>query len=263
MQTSALSIARATHHHPLPVRPPTLLAVARPAPQNRLLRALPPEVLERLSAQLELVELPRGSVLYEAGTPIRYTYFPTNSIVSLFYMMENGDSVQTAMVGFEGMVGISPFMGCQKSPSCAVMQSAGSLVKVRSSLLAGEFERSPQATQLLLRYTQSLFIQLAQSAVCNRHHSVEDQLCRWLLTTLDRQRGNEEMFMTHELIANLIGARREGVTEAAGNLQRLGIIRYRRGHITVVDRPALERHVCECYDVVKRQTDLLMPTRSS
>jgi CRP-like cAMP-binding protein len=233
------------------------MAVPPPSYDNSLLNALPHEVLLRVAPHLERIKLAQGTVLYEAGSQVRYVYFPVDSIISLLYVLENGDSAQTVMVGSEGMVGVSPFMGCLVSPSCAVMQSSGSLFKLRASSLAHEFVHNAQATQLLLRYTQSLFIQLAQSAVCNRHHSLEDQLCRWLLTTLDRLPGNE-LFMTHELIANMIGARREGVTGAAGNLQRLGIINYSRGHITVVDRPALERHVCECYAAVKKQTDHLM-----
>lgn len=258
MQSLALRVERQPQNYPSPARAPSLVPIARPAYENRMLRALPREVLDRIAPHLELVDLPQGAVLYEAGSPVRTTYFPVNSIVSLVYVMENGDSAQTVMVGFEGMVGVSPFMGCETSPSRAVMQSAGTIYKLRSSLLAHEFAHNPQATQVLLRYTQSLFIQLAQSAVCNRHHSLENQLCRWLLTTLDRLRSNE-LYITQELIANLIGARREGVTGAAGNLQRMGIITYSRGHITVIDRPALERQVCECYAAVKQQTEHLIP----
>jgi len=257
MQSLALRVERQPQHYPVPARAPALVTVAKRTYENRLLRALPREVQDRIGPHLERIELPQGAVLYEAGAQVRYTYFPVNSIVSLLYVMENGDSAQTVMVGFEGLVGVSPFMGCKNSPSRAVMQSSGALYKVRSSLMAQEFVNNAQATQLLLRYTQSLFIQLAQSAVCNRHHSLENQLCRWLLTTLDRLHGNE-MYITQELIANMIGARREGVTGAAGNLQRMGIITYSRGHITVVDRPALERHVCECYATVKQQTDHLI-----
>lgn len=260
MQSTVLSIDRAYHHNPLPVQRRPSIDLVRPAFQNHLLQALPPDVLERITPHLEPTELLRGTVLYEAGSQIKCTYFPINSIISLFYIMSNGNSAQTAMVGCEGMVGISPFLGCPISPSSAVMQSTGLVIKVRSSILAHEFEHNPKTTQLLLRFTQSLFIQLAQTAACIRHHSIEDQLCRWLLMTLDRQTSNE-ILMTHELIANLIGYRREGVSEAAGNLQRLGLITYRRGHITVLDRPALERHVCECYAVVKSQTDLLSPGR--
>ena len=257
MQSLALKLERQPQNYPSPARAPALVPVAKRAYENLLLRALPREVQDRIGPHLERIDLPQGAALYEAGSQVRYTYFPISSVVALLYVMENGDSAQTGMVGFEGMVGIAPFMGCQTSPSRAVMQSSGSLYKVRSSLLTHEFENNAQATQLLLRYTQSLFIHLAQSAVCNRHHSLENQLCRWLLTTLDRLRGNE-IFITQELIANMIGARREGVTGAAGNLQRMGIITYTRGHITVVDRPALERQVCECYATVKKQTGHLI-----
>lgn len=262
MHPSALGIARTHQNNPISTRLPKLVSITSSAYQNRLLRELPPEVLERISPHLELVELPRGNVLYEAGSLIRYSYFPISSIIALFYTMANGASTQTAMIGFEGMVGLSPLMGCQKSPSCAVIQCAGWAIKLRSSLLASEFEGNPKATQLLLRYTQSVFIQLAQSVACNRHHSVADRFCRWLLTTLDRQHGNE-IVMTHEMIANLIGTRREAVTDAAGNLQRLGIISYRRGRITILDRAALEQHVCECYEVVARHTDFLIPARTN
>ena len=256
MQSLAVRVERQGGHYPMPARASWLAAT--PSHENRLLDALPREVLERIGPQLERIELDQGTVLYETGTQVRYVHFPVDSIVSLLYIMENGDSAQTVMVGSEGMVGFSSLMGCQTSPSSAVMQTSGTVLKLRASVLAHEFEANPAAMQLLLRYTQSLFIQLAQSAVCNRHHTLENQLCRWLLTTLDRLPGNE-MFVTQELIANMIGARREGVTGAAGNLQRLGIINYSRGHITVVDRPALERHACECYAVVRRQTDHLLP----
>jgi len=258
MQSLALRFERHAQHYPMAARAPSLIALTPSRYANRLLNALPRDVVENIAGQLERIEVSQGTVLYETGTQVRYVYFPLDSIASLIYVMENGDSAQTVMVGPEGMVGFSSLMGCEISPSSAVMQTSGALLKIRASLLMREFEKSPAATQLLLRYTQSLFIQLAQSAVCNRHHSLENQLCRWLLTTLDRLPGNE-LFMTQELIANMIGARREGVTGAAGNLQRLGMINYSRGHITVVDRPALERHVCECYAVVKRQTDHLMP----
>ena len=234
-----------------PARHPASAPLSR---YNRLLRALPADVLARIAPHLQLVELPQGAVLYEAGALIKDVYFPINSIVSLLYTMENGDCSQTAMVGCEGMVGLSPFMGSEIASSCAVMQTSGSLFKLRASLLAREFDRSRQAIQLLLRYTQTLFIQLAQSAVCNRHHSLVRQLSRWLLTTLDRLHGNE-LVVTHELIAKMLGARREGITEVVGHLQRMGMISCRRGHITVIDRPALEQHACECYAVVKRQTE--------
>jgi CRP-like cAMP-binding protein len=258
MQSTALKIGTTYRPGRLPVQRSPLIDQARLAHHNHLLLALPQDVLERISPHFEPTELLRGTVLYEAGAQIKYTYFPINSIISLFYVTADGNSVQTAMVGLEGMVGISPFMGCPTSPCTAVMQSTGLVLKIRSSILAPEFEHNPKSTQLLLRYIQSSFIQLAHAAVCNRHHTIEDQLCRWLLMTLDRQPSNE-ILITHELLANLIGSRREGVTEAAGNLQRLGIITYRRGHITVVDRPALERHVCECYEAVNSQTAQLLP----
>ncbi len=258
MQSLALRVDRQARHCLISAGAPSLLAVPPPRYENRLLNALPREMLARIGPQLERIELAQGTILYDTGTQVRSVYFPVDSIVSLLYVMENGDSAQTVMVGSEGMVGFSSLMGCQTSPSSAVMQTSGVVLKLRAGVLQHEFESSPPATQLLLRYTQSLFIQLAQSAVCNRHHTLENQLCRWLLTTLDRLPGNE-LFVTQELIANMIGARREGVTGAAGNLQRLGIINYSRGHITIVDRPALERHVCECYAVVRRQTDHLLP----
>jgi CRP-like cAMP-binding protein len=257
MPSFALRVEPQGQHYSLPPRAPALVPLAPPVYENRLLNALPRQVLDRIAPHLERSEVEQGTILYDAGSQVRSLYFPVDSIVAMLYVMENGDSAQTVMVGCEGIVGFSSLMGCQTSPSSAVMQTSGALLKLRASLLAQEFERNPQATQLLLRYTQSLFIQLAQSAVCNRHHSLENQLCRWLLTTLDRQHGSE-LFMTQELIATMIGARREGVTGAAGNLQRLGIINYSRGHITVVDRPALERRACECYATVKRQTDHLM-----
>lgn len=262
MHSSTQSIFHTHRNEPMAAWAPIQGSIANLAYQNRLLRELPSEVLDRLSPRLELVALQRGNVLYQSDSPISYSYFPISSIISLFYTMANGDSAQTGMVGFEGMVGISPLMGYQKSPSCAVVQCAGSAIKLPTSLLASEFERNPKATQLLLRYTQSLFIQLAQAVACNRHHTVADRFCRWLLTTLDRQCGNE-IIMTHDMIANLIGTRREAVTEAAGNLQRLGIIRYRRGKITILDRAALERLVCECYAVVARHTELLVQGRTN
>lgn len=239
-----------------------LLAIAHQSRQNRLLRSMSEDVWARVSPHLELIELPLGSVLYESGTLLKHVYFPANSIISLLYVMENGASAQTAMVGFEGVVGVSLLMGCDTAPYRAVVQSAGYAFKLKASVLAQEFERTPAVTNLLLRYTQSLITQMAQTAVCNRHHSLEQQLCRWLLMSLDRLPGND-LFMTQELISNMIGVRREGVTEAAGKLQRLGMISYTRGRITVVNRPALEGHVCECYAVVKKETDRLLPARVS
>lgn len=240
-----------------PARTPGLSGTADLAHVNVLLGSFPHDALDRLAPHLKLLEMPQNKVLHESGSPVEYVYFPVNSIISLLYMMENGDSVQTAMIGHEGMIGISNFMG-STSPDYAVMQSAGSVLRLRASVLADEIERSPQIMRLLLHYTQTLFIQLAQSLICRRHHSVENQFCKWLLTALDCSRGNE-LFVTHQLVASMIGVRREGITEAAVNLQRLGIIRYRRGHITFIDRAALENRVCECYGVVKRQTASLLP----
>lgn len=238
----------------LPARAP-LIAIARQSRQNHLLKALPEEVWNHISPHLELIPLPLGSCLVrEAGGPVKYVYFPTNSIVSLLCVMENGASAQTAMVGVEGMVGISPFMGFETSPCRAVVQSAGYAFKLPTRVLMHEFEQTPAVTQLLLRYTQSLITQMAQTAGCNRLHSLEQQLCRFLLSSLDRLPG-DDLAITQELISKMIGVRREGVTEAAGKLQRLGMISYSRGHITVVDRPALERHVCECYAVIKGETE--------
>ncbi|MFT3848297.1 MAG: Crp/Fnr family transcriptional regulator [Propionivibrio sp.] len=223
---------------------------------NGLLSRFPRAALHRLAPYLKLLQMPQNKVLHECGVRVEYVYFPVDSIIALLYVMENGDSVQTAMVGREGMVGISNFMG-STSPGCAVMQSAGSVLRLRAAVLAEEIERSPDIMRLLLRHTQALFVQLAQSLVCRRHHSVEDQFCMWLLTALDCSRDGE-LFVTHQLIAGMIGVRREGITEAAVNLQRQGIIRYRRGHITFIDRAALEKRVCECYGVVKRQSELLL-----
>ena len=208
--------------------------------QNHLLAALPPEVRERLYSGLELVPLKLGAVLYESGGVMQHVYFPTNSIVSLLYVMEDGASAEIAVVGNEGMVGISLFMGGESTPSRAVVQSAGHAFRLKGHLLKEEFHRSGPAQHLLLRYTQALLTQMAQTAVCNRHHSVEQQLCRWLLLSLDRLSDNK-LAMTQELIANMLGVRREGVTEAAGKLQTAGLISYSRGKITVLDRPRLEK----------------------
>lgn len=260
MSALALTNEREQRNYPLPVHAPSLVSIAHTWKHNHVLKALPVDVWERISPHLELIELPQGTVLYEANAPIKYVYFPVNSIVSLLYMMENGDTAQTAMVGFEGMAGVWAFMGCQTSPSRAVMQISGLVFKLRASVLAYEFDHSPQATQILLRYTQTLFTQFAQTAVCNRYHSIKEQVCRWLLTTLDRQPGNN-LFVTHELIARMIGVRREGVTECIGDLQRLGGISCSRGRIVVTDRPTLERHVCTCYAAVKDQTEHLVPAR--
>jgi CRP-like cAMP-binding protein len=226
--------------------------------QNHLFRALPAEARERVFPHLELVELTQGDVLYESGDILEHVYFPTNSIVSLLYVMENSASAEIAVVGNEGMVGIALFMGGETTPNRAVVQSAGHAFRLKGALLKQEFNRSGAFQYLLLRYTQALLTQMAQTAVCNRHHSVDQQLCRRLLLSLDRQSSNI-LAMTQELIANMLGVRREGVTEAAGKLQDVGLISYKRGRITVLDRPRLEQICCECYGVVKAEFDRLLP----
>ena len=226
--------------------------------QNRLLAALPEAEWVRWLPQLELVDMPLGKVLYEPGNRLAHVYFPTDSIVSLLYVMEDGGSAEIAMVGLEGLVGISLFMGGESTPSRAVVQSAGHAFRLKARLMMQEFNRAGPVLHLLLRYTQALITQMSQTAVCNRHHSLDQQLCRWLLLSLDRLPSNE-IFMTQELIANMLGVRREGVTEAAGRLQKAGLIRYQRGRITVLDRPGLEQRTCECYAVVKTEYDRLLP----
>jgi len=226
--------------------------------QNHLLRALPEAEFTRLQAHLELVPMPLGEVLYESGSQLRHVYFPTTSIVSLLYVMEDGASAEIAVVGNEGMVGVALFMGGETTPSRALVQSAGHAYRLPGQLLKDEFNRASGLQYLLLRYTQALLTQMAQTAVCNRHHSVDQQLCRWLLLSLDRLPSNK-LVMTQELIANMLGVRREGVTDAAGKLQSAGIIKYSRGHITVLDRPLLEAQCCECYLVVKKEFDRLLP----
>jgi CRP-like cAMP-binding protein len=226
--------------------------------ENHLLASLPAADYERLLPELELVLMPLGWAVYESGGHQGYVYFPTNSIVSLLYVMENGASAEMAVTGNEGLVGIALFMGGETTPSRAVVQSAGHAYRLKAAVLRREFEHGGALQHLLLRYTQALITQMAQTAVCNRHHSVEQQLCRWLLLSMDRLPGNE-LRMTQELIANMLGVRREGVTEAAGKLQEAGLIHYSRGHITVLDRPKLETQVCECYAVVKREVDRLLP----
>ncbi len=226
--------------------------------QNRLLGALPASDYERIAPHLELIPMPLGSVLYESGTRMRHVYFPTTSIVSLLYVMEDGASAEIAIVGNEGILGISLFMGGNTTPSRAVVQSAGHGFRLKADLMKDEFGRFGPTMHLLLRYTQALITQMAQTAVCNRHHSIDQQLCRWLLLSLDRLSSNE-LSMTQELIANMLGVRREGVTEAAGKLQDAGLIKYSRGRITVFDRPGLEARACECYQVVKRESDRLLP----
>lgn len=230
--------------------------------QNHLLAALPPAIQQRLLPMLELVPLQLGKVLYESGDTMRYVYFPTDSIVSLLYVMESGASAEISVVGNEGIVGVSLFMGGESTPSRAVVQSAGSAYRLPGQRLKDEFNRHTELMQLLLRYTQSLITQMAQTAVCNRHHSIDQQLCRWLLLSLDRLSDNK-LTMTQELIANMLGVRREGVTEAAGKLQKMGVIDYCRGHITVLDRSKLEALSCECYEVVKRECDRLLPLHMS
>jgi CRP-like cAMP-binding protein len=226
--------------------------------QNHLLAALSTEDYARLVPNLELVAMPLGLALYESGGHLGYLYFPTTSIVSLLYVMESGASAEIAITGNEGLVGISLFMGGESTTSRAVVQSAGNGYRLRASILKREFALGGQFAHLALRYTQALITQMAQTAVCNRHHSVDQQLCRWLLLSLDRLSSNK-LTMTHELIANMLGVRREGVTEAAGKLQVAGLIQYQHGRITVLDRPKLERRVCECYSVVKKEFDRLLP----
>ena len=232
---------------------------ARPSPrQNHLLNALPANDYHRIAEHLELVQLKLGDVLYEPDVPLRFVYFPTTAIVSLLYVMEDGASAEIAIVGNEGILGIALFMGGETTPSRAVVQSAGYGYRLKSQLLKDEFGRFGPFLRQLLRYTQALITQMAQTAVCNRHHSVDQQLCRWLLLSLDRL-SSSELSMTQELIANMLGVRREGVTEAAGKLQLAGLIQYRRGKITVLNRRRLEARSCECYQVVKTEFDRLLP----
>jgi CRP-like cAMP-binding protein len=225
--------------------------------QNYLLAALPADEYARILPNLELVPMPLGEMLYEPGGQLQHAYFPTTSIVSLHYVMENGASAESAGVGNEGMVGISLFMGGNTTPSAAVVQTAGHAYRLECRKLLQEFNRAGLMQRLLLRYTQALLTQVSQTAACNRHHSVEQQLCRWLLLTLDRKSTNE-LIMTQELIASMLGVRREGITEAAGRLQRAGFVSYRRGHIAVLDRAGLETRVCECYAVVKTELSRLL-----
>lgn len=229
--------------------------------RNHLLGALPDEVYERLAPHLEPVSMPLGDVVYESGIQMRSVYFPTTSIVSLLYVMEDGASAEIAIVGNEGLVGISLFMGGESTPSRAVVQSAGEAYRLPGRILKAEFERGGPLQHLLLRYTQALLTQMAQTAVCNRHHTLDQQFCRWLLLSIDRL-PVDELVMTQELIANMLGVRREGVTEAAGNVQKAGLIKYHRGHITVLDRAGLEARVCECYAVVKREFARLLPEKA-
>jgi len=233
------------------------LSTGRPR-QNHLLAVLPKSECERLLPYMEAVTLPLGDALYESGDRLNHVYFPTTAIVSLLYVMENGASAEIAVVGNEGIVGIALFMGGETMPSRAVVQSGGEAYRLNGQMLKQEFNRAGALQHLLLRYTLAMLTQMAQTAVCNRHHSVDQQLCRWLLLSLDRLPSNE-LSMTQELIANMLGVRREGVTEAAGKLQSAGLIHYSRGRITVLDRPGLEARVCECYDVVRQEFRRLLP----
>jgi CRP-like cAMP-binding protein len=233
------------------------MAASNDPRSNQLLASLPEAEWQRWLPHLELFEMPLGQVLYESGGTLSHVYFPTTSIVSLLYVMESGASAEIAVVGNEGIVGISLFMGGETTPSRAVVQSAGHGFRLASPLIKEEFNHAP-VLHLLLRYTQALITQMSQTAVCNRHHSLDQQLCRWLLLSLDRLAG-PELVMTQELIAKMLGVRREGVTEAALKLQTAGLIKYIRGHITVKDRPGLEKRCCECYAVVKKEYDRLLP----
>ena len=235
---------------------PAVIPPHRPT-QNHLLAALPAADMERLAAHLQLVPMRLGDMLYEPSEQMQHAYFPTTSIVSLHYVMESGASAEAAGTGNEGVVGISLFMGGNTTPSSAVVQAAGHAYRLERRLLLQEFERGGALQRLLLRYTQALITQMSQTAACNRHHSVEQQLSRWLLLTLDRMPDNE-LVMTQELLANLLGVRREGITEAAGKLQQAGFIRYRRGHISVLQRSGLEVHACECYAVVRKELTRLL-----
>ena len=226
--------------------------------QNRLLAALPTEDFARLLPQLELLPMPLGHSIYESGAHMRHVYFPTTAIVSLLSVMEDGASAEIAIVGNDGIVGISLFMGGETTPSRAVVQSEGHAYRLKGQVLKDEFHRTGPMQVLLLRYTQALLTQMAQTAVCNRHHSLDQQLCRWLLLSHDRL-ASDHLIMTQELIANMLGVRREGVTEAAGNLQRAGLIEYHRGRITIINRPGLEARSCECYAVVRKECDRLLP----
>ena len=231
---------------------------ASTAKNNQLLATLSDAVWERLLPNLELVKMPLGQVLCESGVMLSHVYFPTTAIVSLLYVLKNGASAEIAVVGNEGIVGISLFMGGGSTPSRAVVQSAGSGFRLKAQVMKDEFQRAGPMMLVLLRYTQALITQMAQTAVCNRHHSLDQQLCRWLLLSLDRIQSNE-LAMTQDLIANMLGVRREGVTVAALKLQAAGLIRYARGHITVLNRDGIEKRACECYAVVKKEYDRLLP----
>lgn len=241
---------------------PLLTANSSSPKQNHLLAALSTEDFDHLLPDLKLVPMPLGKVIYESGVLLSHLYFPTDCIISLLYVMQNGAAAEIAVAGNEGVVGIALFMGGGTTPSRALVQSAGYAFELRREVLDKEFARASALQHLLLCYTQALITQMSQTAVCNRHHTVEQQLCRWLLLSLDRLSSNE-VAMTQELIANMLGVRREGVTQAAGKLQARGLIQYSRGRIKVLDRPALEAAVCECYAVVKREYDRLLPARTA
>jgi CRP-like cAMP-binding protein len=233
-----------------------MVAIMTPK-QNHLLAVLPAEIFERIAPHLELISMPLGEVLYESGGPLHHVYFPTTAIVSLHYLLESGATAEIAGVGNEGVIGISIFMGGNTTPNLATVQTAGCGYRLKERLMMEEFNRAGPMMRLMLRYTQALMTQISQTAVCNRHHSIEQQLCRWLLLNLDRL-PSQELTITQELIAGMLGVRREGITEAAGNFQRAGLISYRRGHITVLDRSGLESHACECYQIVKKEFHRLL-----
>jgi CRP-like cAMP-binding protein len=228
--------------------------------QNGIFHSIPDLEWKRLLPYITLCELPLGKVLYEPGTKMSHVYFPATAIVSILYALENGSTAEIAVVGHEGVVGISIFMGGESTSTRAIIQSGGYGYKIPSPILLAEFNRSGPLMHLLLRYTQALITQMSQTAVCNRHHTVDQQLCRWLLLSLDRLNGNE-LIMTQELIANMLGVRREGVTEAALKLQKTGLIQYSRGHINIIDRKGLEERTCECYQVVKDEYHRLLPAK--
>jgi len=228
-----------------------------PPNQNQLIAALPIEVYERILPYLEEISMPLGQVLYESGSQLKYAYFPTTAIISMHYVLENGASTEISGVGNEGVLGVALFMGGNTTSSLATVQTAGQGYRLKRQLMIDEFNQAGPMMHLMLRYTQALITQISQTAVCNRHHSIEQQLCRWLLLTLDRL-PTQELTITQELIASMLGVRREGITEAAGNLQRAGLISYRRGHITVLNRLGLESRSCECYNVVKKEFHRLL-----
>ena len=247
--------------HSQPLQNSTAIVANHTPTQNQLLNALSAEVQQRLFPHLERVEMPLGKVLYESGDVMRYVYFPTDCIVSLLYVMENGSSAEISVVGFDGLIGVALFMGGESTTSRAIVQSAGFAYRLLGQRLKDEFNRHGELLHLMLRYSQALITQMAQTAVCNRHHSIEQQLSRWLLLSLDRLKDNH-LVMTQELIANMLGVRREGVTDAAGRLHKQGVIDYSRGHILVTNRAKLEQLSCECYAVVKAETDRLLPIQA-